>query len=147
VSSEGREQGGLVAWSTRPYDLPAERAVRTAVRLPPEIRRPADDGDDTMEVVIRGVDARSRVELVRASLTALLPQIPELTADALANAPPEWRSYFIDGDGAAEYTPLWLMGVDYDADGSVRLEYDYGALGTIVLTIYADGRREVTHED
>jgi hypothetical protein len=45
------------------------------------------------------------------------------------------------------YTRLWLIGLDFEEDGSMRLDYDYGDLGMIVLTIYDDGRREVTHED
>jgi hypothetical protein len=29
----------------------------------------------------------------------------------------------------------------------VRLDFDHGDLGTIVLTVHDNGRRDVTHED
>jgi hypothetical protein len=100
-----------------------------------------------MEVDILGADARDRVDTARATVAELLPQIPELTAFALANAPADWRSHYIDGEGATRYTGLWSMGLDFDEDGSLRLGYDYGDLGMIVQTIHDDGRREVTRED
>src|SRR5689334_19558054 len=104
----------------KPRYLRAARTVQAAVQLPAEIRPPANDGDDALDVEIGGTHPRRRVERVRAALTELLPQIPELTAYALANAPTDWRRHYIDGEGAAVYTGLWLDAVTYD-DTSVRL--------------------------
>lgn len=70
-----------------------------------------------------------------------------MTTYALDHAPEVWRAFFVDGAGASERRPLWLMAISFEGDGSVRLYFDYGALGMLVLTQHHDGRRVVAHED
>ena len=77
----------------------------------------------------------------------LLTQLPELITAALRLAPDEWRRHYVEGGpGVADYSGLWLDGLEFHADGRVRLAFDFGDLDQLVLELRPDGCKRVTIE-
>jgi hypothetical protein len=79
------------------------------------------------------------VDEALSALGSLIAQLPDLTAEAMRSAPLQWRRDHQDVE-------LWLQGIEFHADGLVRMLYDFGDLDMLVLESSGDGDRRVTIE-
>jgi hypothetical protein len=110
-----------------------------SIALSPLIRPPAKDGGPRLAVEIHGDRADARVAETSMALRSLIPQLPVLAAEALSAAPPDWHRSHPDAD-------LWLDGIEFHADGRVRLLYDFGHLDLLVLELHGNGAKDVSIE-
>lgn len=108
----------------------AERARR------PDMRRDVD-------VEIHGTDPHARTSSSLASALSLLATISELRNDAEELAPAEWRGWYLD---RPDYPGLFLTGLEFHDDGTVRVLFDFGDLDLLILELHPDGRRTATVE-
>ncbi|TCM47905.1 hypothetical protein [Kribbella sp. VKM Ac-2568] len=128
-----------IEWVDEPHWSEAGDVVMASIALSPLIRPPAKDGDPRLTVEIHGDRADARVAETSGALRSLIPQLPVLAADALSAAPPGWhRSY--------PHADLWLDGIEFHADGRVRLLYDFGDLDLLVLELHGNGAKDVSIE-
>lgn len=106
------------------------------ITVPSAIRRPADNGNDELEIDIIGPEAEQRCAAVLAELPGLLISLPGLRQAALRAAPREWTEHFGQPD-------LWLMAIEFEPTAT-RLVFDFGDLDSLVLKIDPTGARTVS---
>ena len=59
----------------RPQYLKGTRIVQAAVRVPAEIRPPAENGDDTLDVEIAASDASGTLAAARSAISSAPPLV------------------------------------------------------------------------
>ena len=128
-----------IAWVDEPHWSEAGDVVTASIALSLLIRQPAKDGDPRLAVEIHGDRADARVAETSSALRSLIPPLPVLAAEALSAAPPEWQRRYPHAD-------LWLGGIEFHADGRVRLLYDFGDLDLLVLELHRNGAKHVSIE-
>jgi hypothetical protein len=124
-----------IDWASDPAWVDAGTVLMGSITVPSEIRRPADNGDDRLEIDVIGPDANERCPDVLAQLPRLLLSLADLRQAALRAAPREWTEHF----GQPE---LWLMAIEFEPEVT-RLVFDFGDSDSLVLTIAPSGDRTV----
>lgn len=115
--------------------MDAGSVLRGSITVPAEVRRPADNGDDRLEIDVIGPDANKRCPDVLAQLPGLLLSLADQRQAAPRAAPREWTEQFGQPD-------LWLMAIEFEPEVT-RLVFDFGDLDSLVLTIARSGERTV----
>ena len=127
-------------WDRAPHWLDREAVIVASVTVPPGVRRPTSSGSQRLDVEFRGFET-SGFDDYLSTLDALLRQLPELVQDTFRLAPPEWRHRYVDEASNLDLSDLWLDTVEFDVDGTTRLDFDFGDLDILVLEIDPDGVR------
>ncbi len=122
------------AWAEEPRLLADGMTTAISVRLPASVRRPADNGDDRLEVEFNGPCDAERLNRGLEALGERLPLLDELVDYAAAHAPEAFT---------VEPSALWLTGMQFLPSGEMSLLFDFGDLDLLVLNLSTDGRRQV----
>lgn len=125
-----------IDWASNLTWVDAGNVLMGSITVPSAIRRPADNGDDRLEIDVIGSDARERCAAVLAELPGFLLSLTDLRQAALRAAPREWTEHFGQPD-------LWLMAIEFEPTVT-RLVFDFGDLDSLVLTIEHSGERSVS---
>ena len=125
-----------INWASDPTWVDAGTVLMGSITVPSEIRRPADNGDDRLEIDVIGPEASERCPGVLAELPGLLLSLADLRQAALRAAPREWTEHFGQPD-------LWLMAIEFEPTVT-RLVFDFGDLDSLILTIAPSGERSVS---
>ena len=134
-------------WVDEPHWIESGDLLLGSVKVPPDVRTPARNGDTRLWVEIHGEGAQERLDDALSRTRDLFGRLPYLAAEALRLAPDDWRSHYLQGGaGAADYSGLWLDTVEFDADDMIRLSFDFGDLDQLVLELRPDGGLNVTIE-